>query len=222
MTEDLVQIAIDDIFDGDKIEFEKAGVWFKKDSLNWSSIIEASEIAPKLKEQALELIDFHFGFLPTEEQMTGYLPVISSLIEDYHNKLIDRKKLLLMSEACLLQLRNRIVAIHSFEKYHSSTYEEYSYLPNEYKSRAKSRFAKFLGYVPKIEATIQCEIAASYLLCSDTNNIGDELTSADCELFLIIAYREILLESGKELADVSALPINIIKTINDIPFGLSF
>jgi hypothetical protein len=221
MTNDFGQKA-NEAFRGDEAELENADIWFRKDSLDWSSIIETSVIDPKLKEQALELIEFHFGYLPIDEHTTPYLPSISSLIQNYHAKLIDRKKMLLMSEICLLQLRNRIVALHSLKKYPSSTYEEYSYLPAEYKIRAKQRFAKFLGYEPSTEAAIQCELAASSLLSADTNNIGDELSSADCQMFLIIAYREELLERGKKHADVSPLPINAIKTVNNISISLSF
>jgi hypothetical protein len=223
MTTDLQLKVINETFGGDKDAYDRAWSKTTQNTLQWSAVIEASSLDPSLNKQALDLFIFHFGYLPSHQLLVPYIPVISSLIKDYHDNHIDYDRLLSMSLECMLALRNHIVILHSDITYPKSTYQDYAILPIAYKDKAKQRFASFLGYQPLTETSIQCELAISSVLSSDIDNLGTAFTELDSQMFLIIKYREILLTQGKSEADLSIIPINNIKISNNCfkPFTLA-
>ncbi|SFF09137.1 hypothetical protein [Spirosoma endophyticum] len=174
-------------------------------AVHWDDLIVDATTLPELKEAGRELIEINLGYLPPDNVMLPYEPYLRALIQAYWQSAIAGDEFLDQLEEHIKLIRNADMKHNTCLTYDEEIYQNFHKTYAPYGCAVRERLIRFLGYEPQLEHSLIAEMWLRDIMADDTYRFPDEITPDDIRAMTLVKYREILLQDGKEVADLSPL-----------------
>lgn len=200
------QSLIDEAFDGDARAYIAEQIEGRRKTVHWDHLVAAASILPELEITTHQLIKYSLGYLPEKHITLPHEPFIRTLLNNYRWGGTSVDELLFkQAEEHLLAIRNKDMQGYMQLNYDRRDYQKYfDYLP-EYADKTIERLKKFLGYEPNLAHSLMAELQLRTAMTDDRNYFSEQMNDYDLRAVTIIKYREVLLDKGKEAANLSPL-----------------
>ena len=180
----------------------------RRERLKWSDIEIHASCFPEHEERAHCLILDCLGYIPATGILIPHEVFIRSLVDRLRRSDISDEQFGEELELHCKQIRNDDMKkggwvdklIYTEHDYHCYETENI-----DFRSQARERLGRFLGYEPALEHCLDAELYLRETFTMDWFHSELEFTSPDYKAATIIKYRESLLLKGQEAADNSDL-----------------
>ncbi|RRA98610.1 hypothetical protein [Larkinella rosea] len=176
-------------------------------AISWNDLLLDATTLTHLKKEAHRLIEHYLGYLPSDTAILPFEPYLRALIQSYRQSQLTQYDYCHQLEEHIKLIRNKDMesTYNTYVTDDKTIYKNYEETFIPFGQVAKSRLMGFLGYEPKLEHSVVAEMWLRHMIANDTIDLPDAMTSIDQKAAAMIKYREILLESGRAIADSSPL-----------------
>lgn len=174
-------------------------------AIHWDDMLVDATTLPYLKDTGRQLIQINLGYLPPADVTLPFEPYLRALIHSYWQHNLIEDEFLDQLEDHIKLIRNADMKHNTCLIYDEAIYRNYNDKFVPYGYAVRSRLAAFLGYEPLLEHSLIAEMWLRDIMADTAYRLPSEMTPDDVRAMTLVKYREVLLTSGKGVADSSAL-----------------
>ncbi|MBW4889196.1 hypothetical protein KXQ82_05695 [Mucilaginibacter sp. HMF5004] len=177
----------------------------RNEAIKWGDLEVAANTLPAYEQTGLLLIKERLGYLPPSNITLPIEPHLRTLLSNYKAGVISFDKMIKIADEYIKLARNEDIRRNTTLVYDQQMYEKYhTFLPH-LTNAVQQRIAKFLGFMPDTNYSVEAEIFLRKVMATDTVYLGNEITEYDKQAITILLYRKRLLASGLQIANAMAL-----------------
>ena len=172
-------------------------------TVQWKDLARASAVLPTLETAGRELIEQKLGYLPHDNCVLEQEAFIRALIQAHRTGYLSDADFEQQVDEHIKLIRNADMRHNTCWVYDAAIYDNYweTYVPFGY--AVKSRLEKFLGYIPELRHSLIAEMWLRNVIAQHEVHLPEYPMAVDYRAIALIKYREVLLDQGKSIADLS-------------------